>query len=413
MEVVIALGIGAMIMTLVTNAYVGANKSQAITVGTGLLKSSGQTGLNDLYQNLHSSALIFDRNTYTDALFTRLPINGVLPNPPARIEEPGLNPADIVYPQIQSQGQFFAEDASNVANANWNPAAIGNCLFFATHEPKAILREEPSSTRLKDATGASEAHISAYRLHFYFLVRRPLAVGSKPVRTGDNFTYQLMHWKSMPYLDHDELRAWMLKIVRYSVVNPSATPAAPAYIATKIAKLRHPDAFPNGGTGPYPAAVNFNTPNPASSNNIGPLIVDLNPTNDGTGFNTNLTRLFETDSYHHALRYNMRDRFGESFISFNTKVPSPLPTHRVPGLEVPRFALPAVAPPYGFEVLVGGEPSHRQVLLRMALAARTQPGNVMVGQAFQQVVHIFATAPERPAATPTPTPAPTPTPGPT
>ena len=40
-------------------------------------------------------------------------------------------------------------------------------------------------------------------------------------------------------------------------------------------------------------------------------------------------------------------------------------------------------------MLIAGPPDARQVLVRLALAAKTFPGRMMIGEAFQQVVQVY------------------------
>lgn len=373
LEILIAMAIGGVVLGLVANAYLGANKAQSITVASGLMKASGQMALNQIYEGLHQSHTIFGRNDGADSYMSRLPIFGF--DTGAGALRPGVVQTELVLPVVQEKAAFYDENATGAPNADFDPASVGNTLLFATSEPKAILHAE---------FGQPEAHLSAHRLHFYYPARREMPPGAYPVRPGDSYTYQLMHWKSQLYLDYNDVVEW---IRRYK-----DNGATDAEVATKLDRLRMP-------SGPYAGAINLEAGDGSLAATPG-VVFDLTTTGSPTDLDRNAANRFQTDQFRAALKLSMRDSFGETMVAFNTgDVP-------VRTLQVPAFADDGSDAPYGFEVAVGGSQENRQVLLRLAMAARTQPGNLMVGQTFQQVARIYAAENNPNAATPTPAPTP-------
>lgn len=108
--------------------------------------------------------------------------------------------------------------------------------------------------------------------------------------------------------------------------------------------------------------------------------------------------LFDTNRYGSALAFDMRNSFGEPMVSYNTYAyPAPPAAPTLPAFTIDSIAYPGVpayatqntAVPFGFEDMIAGPPSGRQVLIRLTVAAVTIPGNVRVGEAFQQVVQVY------------------------
>ncbi|MFP5501588.1 MAG: PilW family protein, partial [Candidatus Sericytochromatia bacterium] len=388
LEMLIALTIGSVVLGLIANAYLGANKAQSMTVANGLMKSSGQSALNTIYGDLHQASVFFDRGVIADSFLSRLPIAGY--DTSAGALSPGVDQTDVLLPLLTEKASFWEADATGTINPDFSPGAVGNALFFATAEAKAIMAPE---------FGQGEYHLTPYRLHFYFLARRAMAVNAHPIRPGTTFTYHLMHWESQPYLDYHEVLNFLGRYKDGGVSNADLT--------TKLDRLRP-------AVGPFAGAINLSAVDASLGGSSGVLYDLVLDDAGGRSLRLNTTARFATGRFHSAERYAMRESFGQTMVAFNTKPSSPAPSVPpavpVAGLDVPAFASVTDGTPYGLEVMVGGEQSHRQVLLRLALAARTMPGHVMVGQTFQQVVQIFASAPKNATPGPTPTPVPTPEP---
>jgi hypothetical protein len=109
--------------------------------------------------------------------------------------------------------------------------------------------------------------------------------------------------------------------------------------------------------------------------------------------------LLVTGHYAHAVMSQMRTTFGESFVAFNTVGLTPTPVVPIVPIRslnnqdssnlVPNYADKNTGIPYGFETMVVGPPASRKVLVHLTLAARTQPGNVLMADSFQQVAQLY------------------------
>jgi hypothetical protein len=302
---------------------------------------------------------------------------------------PEIIESDLVFPTIQPRASFYVQDAAASANPHFDRNKVGNALMFAALDRRARVMDPSSPPQpQKDTFGDEHHQFSAYRLHLYFLARRSLGANGR-VRPGSSYTYQLMHWRSLPYLDYHEVRAWMTEMKNRV---PALSPAPDAFISAKLLAMRDHDS----GTGPYAGTLNLQaidagmavTAMPAYHNLVTSDYLDL--TRDGS-------RRFENDQYRSALRFNTRNSFAECMVAFNTTAPDDasypaVPLQAVQSLQqnVPAFAPLDTNKPFGFEVAVGGPGSGRQVLLRLALAARSHTGSrSLTGQVYQKVAQVY------------------------
>ena len=381
LEMLIASALGVTVMTIAVNAYMSANKAQSATIAGGLIKSIGQASLHELYFRLHQSHTLFDRGAIANSWLTKVPVSGHYAA--AGALTPGYAVADLELPLVTPTAAFSPPD----------PAAVGNALLFAVVEPDAVMREEGGGTELQTAFGSSEVHLTPFRLQFFVLARRPLPVRAPVVRPSTSYTYQLMSWTSQPYLDLQDMTRWITRLKARGVSN--------GYIDTKLAKLRSPDATP-AGTGAFAGIIDLSATTAAAS------AYQLVANGGYTGF-TAESAPFATYQYRALSKMNMTQSVGELFVAFNT---TGTPAFRIPPLDVPAYAVDTATKPFGFETLVGGPLDARQVLVRIAYAARTHPGRQFQGQTFQQIVQVHAELPATAAtAAPTVLPA-TPTPAP-
>lgn len=363
LEIVIATGLGVLVLGIVAQAYMAANKAKAMTVGGSILKVAGAQAISEIYKNLHQSRHLFGRGHTADTYLERLPIVPYYDGPGKL--SPGIVPDDLRLADIRLKGSFWVKDAAGTANPDFDPDAVGNALFFATTEPKATVADPPGEDMQRDVFGTHSMQFATLRLHLYFLAQRPLPRGQR-VRVPDEFVYQLMHFRSEPYLDARELVDWLRQL------KSGGGAGVDGFIDGRLAELatQHPGAIAldavEAGAATYELA--------AASDHLG-LVPD--PTDP-----------IETAHYRSPLSIAMNQSFGIPMVAFNTTGASPRPPVPVDRLDVPAYARDGDRHPYGFEVLIGGPPDRRQVLVRLSLAARTSPGNVMVGETFQQVVQV-------------------------
>jgi hypothetical protein len=385
LELLIAMGIGLLVSAMALTAYFGANKAQAVTVGTHMLATSGQKSVAAIYRNLNGARRIYDRSAATDKFLNRIPIQGLGGgDTPAVIRTPAV-PSEMVLPRVVSNGSFATQlvDGAGVItnNVKYDQASAGNALFFLAKDPKVFIRESGASTVQATAFATKDYFVQLYRLHFYFLARRPLGTGARPVRGTDAFTFQLMHWDSLPYVDRQDLETWMAGLMK--AIGGSA--AAKTYIDAKLAAL----------SAVYDGAIDAGELDPDTA------LFDLAKasTSDYTHLKAKATTtLLTSGHYAKAIQSEMRGNFGESFVAFNTENG---PSASIVGVpirslsdtdntnRVPNYADATTGIPYGFEVMVAGSPTSRRVLMHLTLAARTQPGNVLMAQSIQQVAQVY------------------------
>lgn len=363
LEIVIATGLGVLVLGLVAQAYFAANKAKAMTVGGSMLKVAGAQAVSEIYKNLHQSRHLFGRGHAADTFIERLPIVPYYDGPNKL--SPGIAPDELRLADIRLKGSFWVKDAAGTANPDFDPDAVGNALFFATTEPKATAEDPPGEDMQRDVFGTHAMQFAAMRLHLYFLAQRALPHGQR-VRVPDTFVYQLMHFRSAPYLDAREVTDWARQLMA------GGGSAAPAYIDARLAQL----ATSHAGAIALDAA------------DAGAAMFELAARADHLGLEPDARDPIETGHFRTPLNVAMNQSFGIPMVAFNTTGASPRPPVPVDRLDVPAYARDDDRRPYGLEILIGGPPDKRQVLVRLALAARTSPGNVMVGETFQQVVQV-------------------------
>ena len=374
LEVLVATGIGVVVVGITMTAYFGAQKAQAISVGSGLLKVSAQKTLNQLYTQLHANRHVFDRNDVTETFLARLPIRpfdaaGLSPGLPS--PDPFV---DLRLPQARDDGSFLQQLIDGSPGPGFDAGSVGNCLLFATVEPQVALAEAAPAPVQSPTFGGDTYLLAATRLHFYFLVRRDMGVRFTPVRPGQRYVYQLMYWQSEPYLDYRDVVKWMTAI---KDENPAG---ADAFIDEKLDALKDP-------TRPlhFAGALDVGGADAGLSASPG-VLFDLTAVSGKRDLVRNTTARFATARFLSAVDFSMKAAFGEPMIAFNTTGAGGV---QVPGLDVPAFASDSTTWPMGFEVMVAGPPELRKVLTRLSLAARPRASRNLIGQTHQQVVQIF------------------------
>jgi hypothetical protein len=306
-----------------------------------------------MYKGLHQSKHLYVRGDAADTLMARLPIRPFYLD--AGALTPGPQPEELRLPDLKLTGAFQASDP------NFDPDAPGNALFFARSEPNATAADDG----LKTALGSRELALPAYTLDFYFMCRRPLPKGQF-IRGRDPYTYGLMHFRSRPYLDYHEL-VDLERLLKRQAADADDT------IDNVLSQLR----------GAYAGAIALDVPDGNHA------IFDLAATRDHQDLYENPMARIAKGTFRTPLAFAMNQDFGEPMVAFNTTAEDPSHALAVAGLDVPAFAPDKTTFPYGMEALVAGPPDARQVLVRLALAAQTHPGRILIGSTHQQVVQVY------------------------
>lgn len=383
LEVLIASAIATVVLGMVINAYVGANKALNATVGGNQLKMAGEKGLEGIYRNLKSAKKIFGRGATADSWLGRTDLEPY--------KSGGLTPkvetADLVLPDLMSVA-YFGGPTPTPAPTPALAGSVGNALFFVTTEQAAVVADpSPTPNVMATVFGSRTYRFTAYRLHLYHLARRDLGK-FEPIRGTDRYTYSLMHWTSEPYLDYYEVKKWMSRIMTFT---PTITPTPNALIDAKL------DALSDASTGPYAGVIDLSATDASTASSTGAAMYGFTPLSTARqDLTPDTTKRFKGADYRSALDFAVRDTFAYPMVAFNNgSATSPPPvkvTDMAKGesLAVPMYAPSNATQPYGFEVIVGGPASGRQVLLRLALAAKSGAGSRGTsGLSVQQIVQVY------------------------
>jgi hypothetical protein len=381
MEVLIALALGLVVIGAALNAYLGANTAVTRAVGDGRLKHAGEQALDDIYRELKGVRRVFARGATASSWLARTDLR------PWKAD--GLTPqaetSELVLPDTLSSAAF---DASNTAMA----AAAGNALFFVASEPSARVAEPAASPAAGPHTtvfGTPIQHFTVHRFHLYFLAKKPLEASERLVRgterATDGYTYRLMHWKSRPYLDYQEVRTWLERLTTHQ---PPLSPDPTSFIQAKLSALSSGSPV----KAPYAGAVDLAVSD-AAVGAATPAVYELVLTSGA--LTASSARLSHAD-YRGAIAFGLQAGFGLPMVAFNNGTaasPPPVAARDVNlggDLVVPRFAAADEVRPFGFEVLHGGPQSGRQILVRLALAMRdAHTRGTLKGLAVQQTVRVY------------------------
>lgn len=379
-ELMIAMSLGLFVVGAALYAYFGANKAQAVSVGSNMLKICGQASVGDIYMNLNQARVIFDRDAVTPTYLSLLPIQGY-----AGTLSPGVVTSEIKLPLAKSAGSFSLQvddgtgvpggQAAAAANPDFDVSSVGNALFFLAKDRTVSIRDNSASTLQTNAFKTADFMVHAFRFQFYYLAQRALPLNAMRIRPDVGWTYQLMHWDSLPYLDLGELKDWMKGCMDTGDSN------ADTYIDGKLAAL----------AAQYPGAVDLAASDAAAA--FYDLASSDHVSLTAKPANTPIT----SGHFSTAMKSQMRTTFGETFVAFNTEtdVNNVVPAVTIPSLDqnAMRDRVPAYASsngtPYGFEVMVAGPPASRKVLVHLTVAARTQPGNTLMAESFQKLAQCY------------------------
>lgn len=366
LEITIAISILVVILGVVVNSLVGANRAQGAAVTPAFLKAGGQRGMKNLYLDLSQSRkLIASPNgTSTPDLPMKYYALMDIQDPPSP-----LATASRVFPQISEKGSF---GMSGTAPGQLDPGSVGNALMFVRPGPKMILDDAHvwiSGHQLSDIP----YELPTYQFVLYHLVQVPLPTGASKIN-GGTFTLQLIRWESKPYLQRSELQNMLNKLELGDLGSLTATGPFVGSINSRAPGIA--GTWDPNQSNPGQAFVTFPTP----TINLG-----LPPSISWNSWGTVASPTIAMNRQTWVVTTNLTG-YATPMIAFNT---SGNPNFAVPGLDVPAYASSPTSVPYGFETAIAGPIGARTVLFRMALAARQSAGNSFFGLAMQDVVRVF------------------------
>ncbi|HVP37993.1 MAG TPA: hypothetical protein VMS93_02300 [Candidatus Saccharimonadales bacterium] len=170
MSVIISMGV---IMMVSVAVFKHCTQAGIRLESNDNLKNFGQQAINGLRQQLTQSRVLYQNDTYGNALWGRLQI-------PA-----GFSPlGTTTLPTIHETGSLSPSEASDLTTP-FDPASVGNALLFIES-----LGHTPAGSRW----------IDLYRLHAYYLHKY---TGVNVARRGCG--YDLLEWEGQRYADYSQL----------------------------------------------------------------------------------------------------------------------------------------------------------------------------------------------------------------
>lgn len=284
------------------------------------IKGANQQLLNNIYSNLVLSKRIFQNTASDNAFLNKISLS----NLPSRISTSQL-------PVIVSSGSLSPN------SAGFNPANVGNSLFFVGHSTTSILNGVAGST--------TTVMIDGYTFIYYYLTPQ---YSAGLLRTT---SYNVYRWESVTYADYQQLTSFSNTTEQKNIAkqlysdnitnlfDPSQTSVTNAFYTVNSA-------------GAISSSSNNLINNPGGSK----LMINIITGITGGGF-----------------------RYG---IAPNSSIwPSNPKT-------VPLYATASGVFPAGFEVAVEGQAGGRQVLVRSVIVAQ---GSMKAIPASDQVIIASAT----------------------
>lgn len=432
MEVLIAAALGSVVMVIVAKAYQGLAKAQGVTQGAADLRRLGEASTEAIYRDLKQARRLFARsagaNVISRTWYGRTPIENLTEGGPSPQEvTPGPmtgSPNEFVLPVIFGDGLFSGGGgATGPSGFELVPSECGNALMFLTQEPK--LEVVPSgatpganATEQKDFLDEvfgpapdRKVYLSAYRLHVYFVARKPLGSGPE-VRPGSPFTYTVMHWKSKVYADVDDCDALIANVLNvYPAAGKPAKPPKgskkPPKLPRGMAEATGARAYVNGlfavlGAAPLEVAGAIQpmaddagkVPGTGMTQAVFDLMALIDPKGGGPPptyvlrMQENSSDEFVTGDFRTALKGMARSSHAAIDLAFNTEAAGSLPAVPAGSLRIPLWGDATTGVPFGFETAIVGSATARQVMYRISLTGRTLGSRGNYAQAFQQVVAV-------------------------
>lgn len=366
LEVLIAAALMMLVTGGVFSAFFGMRKAQGSAVVTSSLTAAGASTLQGIRADLGQ----------VKRLLASESVGGVLTPATdwgaqyfALVERPtGLTASAADWPTIRPDGGLgIAVDPPGPGNLD--PATVGNRLMFVKTDREVVvdvsgisvtvgLPPSTSSVLLSD----SPALLRSYRFVAYFLVQKPLQPGIR-INGGLTYANQLMRWESMPYLEKAEVESLMAKLA-----SADRDDVADFLITTR----ELPRVWDSAATAADEAFYTID----ATDGSVDQVAPATPP---------QILKQRETAAVSLSL-----DSYAQTMASFNTKLGGNA-LFDVPNFKVPNYAVldaGTLTTPYGFEVGIVGPIDARQVLVRLALAARLNSGNHLFGVEHQAVVRV-------------------------
>ncbi|MFP5503191.1 MAG: PilW family protein [Candidatus Sericytochromatia bacterium] len=373
LELLIATALMTLVFAVMMQAFLGARKAQGMTVAIENLKHEGQQAMHHMMLELGQARRLIASQATDPAevdmgrdFFEAIDdLKGVSPPLPATLRH---------FVRIDSNGSF-----GKVGNGETEMpySAFGNALIFVKRETELPIVGETIKfgSTLSDRTLTEQQpyRLYVYRFIAYYLAMRPLPHNAPPINGDWTSGLTLYRFESQPYHERSEVWGFLKRL-------PDADERTRVW-NDKLAATTEGEAIAG--------AWDANEPDPNLA--FFTYSKDEDEMINQPGY--------VRGKQSRPLTQFMSEPYAIGTVAFNAG--SKYPNFQVagnrdgaPSFVGPAFALDpdAASPtqvPYGFEVGVIGANSGRQVLLRLALAARITAGNHLYGHTHQQIVQVF------------------------
>lgn len=356
-ELVISIAVLMIILTLVTNMIFSTSRTQSRVRMENHMRSTIQTALFRISAQLNQSRMIMNGNAGSGLGYnylTAVQLGGA----PAFMQNitPVNTTSKHLLPTIQTTGSLSPEkDCATYPNNYFRANSVGNVLMFAKYLGKF--------NKINIASITEKRNLDLYEFKLYYLTQEGTGSNNfldfwsnspskKPIR--------LIEWTSKPYADYTQFADYIA-----DSTNPNRTTIRAALTAAGITEVWDRSAT-TIGTAFYTVGAGTS----ATINVIGSPTITRNRHND-------ILR-FGSDAY--SVAYNTNNTTGNAnYFPIRHQVPyfyqhNPAAcTGAIPADNTtPNSSGGAF--PYGFEVMVTGPASGRNVLMRITSAARSHNG---------------------------------------
>lgn len=358
-ELMISISVLLIIMALVTHMIVTTNRTQNRVRMENHLRSGIQTALFRISAQLNQTRMIMGSDTLGYAYLNRLSFAGAPPiagsSPSATLSVTHSTTSRHLLPTIMPTGSLSPEKTCNSFPNNFFRAnSVGNMLLFSQYIGKF--------NRINIADVALRRSLDLYEFKLYYITDD----NNAPVRnfldywssTPNKRALRLIEWTSRPYVDYTQLQNYITDstVANRAIIRSSLTGAGLQRAWNRSATAINNAFYDIAGVGATLASNAGHVVERARINDI---------------------LKFGSDAY--SIAYNTNMSTGATYFPIRDRVPffynheppdcngaSPAP-NTTPNTNLGQF-------PYGFEVIITGPPSGRNVLTRISSAARSYNG---------------------------------------
>ena len=374
LEILISTVLMTLVFAAVMQTFMGARKAQGMAVATESLKHEGQKVMQKILYELSQARRLL-ASQITDPATQDIGRDYFKSIDDFKGNVPPVPGASMVFPRTVQSGKFHL--LGDLADGKMPYSSFGNTLIFVKRDGELAVSgltvKFGATLTDKVLTDQKPFRLSVYRFVVYYLGTRDLPANAPSINGDGRQTLLLCRFESQPYLEKSEAFQFLSLL-------PTPAQKLDAW-NTKLNETSSGEAL----AGAWDA------------NEVNPDVAFYKYDQDSDDM-VNIPGYVRGKQSRPMTQFTGAP-YATSTVSFNAG--SNYPNFKVagqrdgqPAFVVPAYALDpnAVSPPtapYGFEVGIAGPNSGRQVLLRLALAARISAGNHLYGHTHQQIVQVF------------------------